>query len=156
MAKLLGLGSVLNNLNREINNIQKRSLKGLIESAILIIRDMEKVPPKIPVDTGNLRNSRFLVTSEGQVRRGQSPRFKGNDAGELYGGHGESINRNRNEAVSKGLAVILGFTANYAWAVHEDTTIVYKRPGSGAKFFEAALKRNILKILIITAKEAQI
>lgn len=44
---------------------------------------------------------------------------------------------------------IFGFEANYALYVHErmDPNIKWQRPGSGPKFFEAALKRNKNKII---------
>ena len=57
MAELLGMRTVMDNLNRELLKIKARSMKGLIESAIIIRRDMEKTPPLIPLDTGNLRAS---------------------------------------------------------------------------------------------------
>ena len=44
----------------------------------------------------------------------------------------------------------MGFGANYAVFVHEAVDYNFKKAGSGAKFFEAALKRNkeaILKII---------
>jgi hypothetical protein len=50
----------------------------------------------------------------------------------------------------------LGFTANYAWYVHENVGANFKRPEAGAKFFEAALKRNTDKILDIIKKEAKV
>jgi len=56
----------------------------------------------------------------------------------------------------------MGFTANYAIFVHEMTDentgkkINWKRPGSGAKFFEKALYRNKEKILQIMRDNAKI
>lgn len=51
----------------------------------------------------------------------------------------------------KGPFVVMGFTALYAAAVHEmiGENINWNRPGSGAKFFEAALTRNKDEILNI-------
>jgi len=57
---------------------------------------------------------------------------------------------------SNGYEMRLGFTANYAWYVHENVGANFKRPGAGAKFFEAALKRNTDKILDIIKKEAKV
>lgn len=49
----------------------------------------------------------------------------------------------------KGPRLVIGFSANYATVVHEmvDKPINWTRPGSGAKFLEAALNRNELTIL---------
>ena len=56
----------------------------------------------------------------------------------------------------KGPIVRLGFTASYAWHVHENVGATFKRPGAGAKFFEAPLKRNAEKILKAVQEEARI
>ena len=56
----------------------------------------------------------------------------------------------------EGYEMRLGFTANYAWYVHENVGANFKRPGAGAKFFEAALKRNTDKILEIIRREARV
>lgn len=53
--------NVMKNLNKEIKQIQGKTMKGLIRSAALIRRDMDKTSPKIPVDTGNLRQSWFTT-----------------------------------------------------------------------------------------------
>ena len=51
----------------------------------------------------------------------------------------------------KGWGMIFGFSANYAFWVHEniDPTVNWNRPGSGPKFLQAALKRNFREILTI-------
>lgn len=41
-----------------------------------------------------------------------------------------------------GPGVLMGFTAAYAVYVHENMEATFNRPGSGPKFFEAALLRN--------------
>jgi len=124
-----GMDIVLSNLNRKIREIQGLSMRGLIEASILIRRDMDETPPLIPVDTGNLRASWTFETFHS----------------------------------SKGPTILMGFTANYALFVHEmlenrfgstfgagsisGKEINWSRPGSGPKFFESALKRNVDKIL---------
>jgi len=57
---------------------------------------------------------------------------------------------------SKGPSLRMGFAANYAWYVHEMVGANFQRPGAGAKFFEASLKRNKGKILEVIRKEAKI
>ena len=56
---------------------------------------------------------------------------------------------------AKGMELRMGFTAEYAWYVHEMIGANYKRPGAGAKFFEASLKRNAGKILDVIKEEAK-
>lgn len=51
------LNRVMRNLNKEIKQIEKLSMAGLIEGVAEIRRDMDKTPPLIPIDTGNLRAS---------------------------------------------------------------------------------------------------
>lgn len=119
--RVTGVDKVLRNLNREIKQIEGLTMKGLIQSAILIRRDMEQTSPKIPVDTGNLRASWFTDSHY----QGQNP------------------------------VVRLGFSAYYAWKVHENVGANFKRPGAGAKFLEAALKRNKNQILKTIAREAK-
>lgn len=109
-----GLDKVLNNLNKEILAIRTGAMQGLVESAIIIRRDMDDTPPLIPVEHGNLRLSYYT------------------DAGYDAGG---------------GPRLRLGFTAMYAWYVHEMIGRNFKRPGAGPKFMEAALKRNTDVIL---------
>lgn len=52
--------------------------------------------------------------------------------------------------------VMFGFGADYAAFVHEMVGTHFKRPGAGAKFLEAALKRNEEKILSIVREQAKI
>ena len=128
VGNITGLDKVMQNLNKEIMVIKGRSMKGLILSAIVIRNDMDKTPPLIPVDTGNLRQSWFTTpfhTSTGNP------------------------------------AMNIGFSANYAIFVHEmvgekSKKINWNRPNSGAKFFEASLKRNMNEVLQIIQREAKI
>ena len=156
--RLVGMEKVLRNLNREIEKIQGRTLKGLIRSAILIRRDMEATPPLIPVDTGNLRASFYTITTkpvEGQVKAAS---FKKDEGGKLAQGHAEALQEAQSELSSfgKNPVVAIGFSAYYAFKVHEDKMAHFKRPGSGPKFLESAIKRNEKKILNIIKEEARI
>ena len=113
-------------MNMQYDEMKYKYLKGLIEAAIVIRRDMEDTPPLIPVSTGggNLRASYF---SEAGYDAAGNPR------------------------------VLLGFTASYAWYVHEmiGEDVQFNRPGSGPKFLEAALKRNVDKVHQILLKNAK-
>lgn len=131
--EIKGFDKVNRNLNKEIKGIKGRTMKGLIESAIIIRVDMDKTPPKIPVDTGNLRASWFTF----QLR------------------------------TLKGIGLIMGFSANYAFVVHErvegapwgDGTvgkIDWNRSGSGPKFLQASLFRNAPLVLATIQKNARV
>jgi len=119
MGQLKGMSAVMAKLNAEILKIEAGSMKGLIEAASIIRRDMEKTPPLVPVgETGNLRASWFTSPIKVDGMPG----------------------------------LLIGFSANYAVFVHEmvdkeGKKINWNRPGSGAKFFEAALSRNTKLIL---------
>lgn len=55
--KLEGMDKLMQNLNKEIKNLDRVSAAGLISASRHLIEEMEKVPPLIPVKTGNLRGS---------------------------------------------------------------------------------------------------
>ena len=133
MAKIEGLDKVLANLNKEIAKITDRSMRGLLEAAILIRYEMDTTPPLIPIapDGGNLRASFFT--------------------------------RSYTNLADKSPRVDLGFSASYAVFVHEmigptkgGRQIDWSRPGSGPKFLEAALNRNMDEILQIIASHTRI
>ena len=122
-----GFDKVIRNLNSEIAKIEGRSTKGLIEAGIFVRRETETTPPLTPLDTGNLRSS--WATSTFRTPEGPSH--------------------------------LIGYTANYAAYVHEMVggeggAINWSRPGSGAKWFQAALGRNRKKILSIIQANASI
>lgn len=149
---ITGVEKVTANLNKEINKIVNLSMKGLIKAAVLIRRDMDKTPPVIPVDLGNLRASSFVVAGS-TVRT--SGAFKGPDAAKLSSDHNAMISSEKGKTSGKKL-VAIGFSAFYASEVEEDTTKKRKRPGSGGKFFESSLNRNAKKIVKVLKKEAKI
>lgn len=157
LKRTTGLAGILNKLNRQIKKIEEKTLAGLIKSAIIVRRDMDKTPPLIPVDFGNLRSSFFTVTSKGGIKAGSKVKFKGEDRAEAMAKQHSQVTGNwaSGKGAIKGPWVVLGFTAYYAPFVHENIGANFKRPGAGAKFFEAALKRNkhiILKTIRDSAK----
>ena len=156
--KVTGLDTVMKNLNKEISGIRNRSLKGLIRAQIVIRRDMDTTSPTIPVQYGNLRASYYAVTANGEAARGG--KFKGDNAGKLASGHSEAISNAHSLAKGawgKGPLLIMGFSAFYAWFVHEMVGAVnWTRDGSGAKFLEAAIKNTYDKILSIIRDEAKV
>lgn len=154
--RVKGLNRVISNLNKEVKKIEGRSLKGLIRASILVRRDMEHKFPLIPVDLGNLRASWFIVTSKGGQPAGRASKFRGESGGKMASEHGEVVGEGATMVRGKYPALAMGFSAFYAWYVHENVGQRFRRPGSGAKFFQGALNRNKKQILNTIAKEAKI
>lgn len=154
--KLEGIGNVMENLHKRLVQIKGRSMRGLIEVAILIRRDMEDTPPLIPVDKGNLRASWFTVTSSG-FETGGSAQFEGKSRTRMAAEHRQAVSQARSSLVGKQDPVlIMGFSANYAWWVHENIGAKFKRPNAGAQFFRASIERNVDDIIRIIQKNARI
>lgn len=125
---LKGLKQVETNLNKEIMAMRGRSMSGLIEAAAYIRRSMDKYPPLIPIDIGNLRDSWFVTTIRKSLEKfGVLIGFTANYAVHVH------------EMVDRG-----------------GKKINWSRPGSGPKFFETALNRGRTAILILIRERAKI
>lgn len=155
MAGLRGIDNVVRNLNKEIKKIEGRTLRGLLLFAILIMNDTENTSPKTPLDTGNLRASRFIAASTGEVSMGSSPQFQGEQAGRLGSNHNSALQESRRRRRNI-ISVRIGFSAFYAFFVHEMVGANYQRPGSGAKFLESSIRNKQNEGLAIIAREARI
>jgi len=158
-SNIQGVDVLMANLNKEIQLIKGRSLKGLIKAAIIIRRDMDHTPPLIPVLTGNLRASWFVVSAK--KLETATPSFAGKEAGEVQNDYNDAVNESKAMLASNpnDLFIVIGFGANYSAAVHEmygKGDVEWSRPNSGPKFFESAVKRNSGKILKIIADNAKI
>jgi hypothetical protein len=158
-----GIEGVIKNLNKALKKIEGGTMKGLIRASIAVRRSMENNAPSIPVDLGNLRASYFSVTSEGNTQAGSVASFQGDDAGKLGGDHSSVVTESKAGVLSKNPAIRMGFSAFYAVFVHENVGAEFSQPedgsikaATGAKFFEAALKREAPKILRIIEKEAKV
>jgi hypothetical protein len=137
-AGFIGIENVMKNLNKEMQKIKGRTVRGLIEAQIDVHRDMETKSPKIPVDTANLRHSYFAVANTGKVA-GQPP----SDVSAKARAERDPI-------------LMLGFSANYALFVHENLEANFKRKGAGPKYFETHLQNNQDNILRKVQKHAYI
>ena len=98
--KLTGVDQVIKNLNKEIVKIKGLSMKGLIQSAVLIRRDMDKTPPLIPIDLGNLRASWYVVTGTGKGPTKASV-FIGPDSSKMSAQHSSIVTQNKSKAMGK-------------------------------------------------------
>lgn len=154
-----GLPTVLRNLNIEVNKIKNGSLSGLLRSTIIIRRSMDLDAPLIPVDTGNLRSSWFVVTNKGTVADGANATFVNRPdttLDRLRQGHKDTVAKWKTMTAGAFPMVAFGFTAFYAERVHESLDVNFKRPNSGAKFFESAIKMNSKRILNMVRSEAKV
>jgi len=167
-----GLDEVIANTNEAIRQVENRTMSGLIRAVAMLRKDMDKVAPKIPVDTGNLRASWFVTTSRGSTPAGNSPRFKRTrsvktgagtveepvDIERLVKGHAQTLAEARaimEAAPMSQEAISFGFGAYYALYIHEKMNAKFKRRGAGPKYFQAAIRRNQVKMLALIIKEAR-
>lgn len=137
-ASIKGFNLVKNNLAREVEKLKTKSMKGLITAAAFIRNDMEKTPPLIPVDTGNLRASWFTSTF---FRDGNPLLIMGFNANYALWVH-ENVDAD--------------FTSTRIRYRNGKKKKYKPRPGAGAKFLEACLNRNHDEILRIIAGETKI
>lgn len=151
--KLQGVDTVMRNLNKNLNKIGMKSMRGLIRAAILIRRDMDKTPPLVPVDYGNLRASIFVVSGLGGTT--QDGGFVGPNSSQMSGDHTTMVAREGSKVAGKKI-VAIGVSASYARHVEEDTVTRRERPGSGGGFFENAILRNKANIIRIIKKDAKL
>ena len=150
-----GVEKVCRALNAQITKLEKGALKGLVRGAVHIRREMEFTMPVIPVDLGNLRSSFYTVTVGGAPDPGGG-NFKGEDAAIMAEDHDSGKSESQGFLKSlKNPAVILGFTANYAWSVHEMVGATFRRPGAGAKFLESAIKTSTKRVLELVELEVK-
>jgi hypothetical protein len=149
----IGMEKLMMNLNREVEKIKGKTMKGYIEVSILIRRSSELDTPTVPVDWGNLHNSFF--TTAGKAESSES--FKGPKSGELAAQH-SAVKAKYKAEVDKDPQpmMILGFSANYATFAHENMEAHFQRPGSGAKFLETSIMNNKQKIVSLIRENAEI
>lgn len=179
--KLEHVDELIARLNKELENIEGRSLAGLVAAASHIFDDMDKTAPRIPIDTGNLRASFFIVSSRGGGDQSTGTgRFEGKNSGEMQSEKGQIVGIAQSQArAARYPMVAMGFTANYATYVHENLNANFagdqskiqrtssgrataatrkhtRRSGAGPRFFSSALERNAQKIIEIVSNYANI
>ena len=165
VTKIQGMETVIANLNREIQKIKRHSLQGLIRASIIIRRDMDKTQPLIPIDTGNLRASWFVVTAKSVENTSAS--FRGKEKSTLSQKHNESITNAKGQVIKNpNPFLVMGFSANYAMFVEENVGANFagtpgkltgaRRAGAGAKFFKSSMERNKAKVLEVIKNNVKI
>ena len=177
--KMLGVKEVLKNLARAADKIVEGTGRGVTKGALFIRRESQKLTP---TRLGNLRNSAYVVSTQGDPATGAGGGFKGDDAAEMDAQHkrdkifvkAETARINRGGTIP---SAGVGYSAVYALSVHENpragsagnTPELDKRrknkkqPLSGIhskggqwKFLEDPLKTNERKLLALIAQDGRI
>ena len=161
---------VMANLNKQIEGIKSRSMSGLIKAAAFIYKKTESEPPLTPIDTGNMRASRFVVTAERPVVGYGSKNFKGKDGAKMAANHTQVLSDAQGQVKQMSTAdrkfLMMGYSANYSGFVHEMIGANFnpenrkgkkrRRAGAGAKWLETAIKRNTPAIVQIVKDDAKL
>jgi len=167
---LKGEEVVMANLNKELDQIKAKSMKGLIMAAAYIRNKTEKETPLTPVDYGNLRSSYFVVTAKSVPVGSGKTDFKGPKAQEMTIDHGSVIGemqaKARSMTTKQRLFLIMGYTANYSGFVHEMIGANFnpdkrrgkakRRAGAGPKWLETHIKNNTKMIVQIVRDQTKI
>jgi len=166
MAEFQGIDTVIKNLNKKIKEIEGASQKGLTRAALKVRRRAQK---KAPIDTGNLKASAYTISGSGKAAAGGSPSFKDDDALTMQEQHDSTLSEALGRAMKEeGPYAEVGFSAVYAWAVHENPRAgqtggvspsgrpykSYAEKGE-YKFLEKAFVESEKEILDIIQKEAR-
>lgn len=165
-ATLEGVDTVLRNLNAEIRKVEGVTRKGLIEAALIVLRQAQK---NTPVDTGNLKASGSIVYG---AEAPQEPEWKtvrthktlaatkGLTPKQRKALPKESLSAEQELLLAEGFAdyvqeamaeiqgdskrsvesVIVGFSAFYSLFVHE-------LHGTKGKYLESALREKAAEVL---------
>jgi hypothetical protein len=153
MAELQGLSAVLQKLNKTIEDIELHTKEGLTEAALVVKADSVR---GTPIDLGNLRNSAFILVTD-STSDNESPNFEGKEASQMGSDHSKGLSEAKGivQAGKHQFNAIIGYTANYAFWVHEMPASFNFNQGSN-KFLEKALMKNKDRILKILVKWAQL
>lgn len=160
--------------NRQISNIQGRSLAGLLKCAALIRNETEHGDVRTPRRTGNLINSWFVVSGRGRIVAGGGKKHRAEAGGPFFGPDGARVAGEhmatlsdmekraiQNSKANDGPVVIMGYSAYYALYVHEmhgtasGADVHWTRKKSGPSWFYKALvkqQENMLKIIADNVK----
>lgn len=114
MATVTGLDNIMRNLNKEIGQIKNRTQAGITDAA-LFIKDGSK--KDVPVVTGNLRNSAFIVTP---TRTNSNAVFKNDKTGKMAMHHSATVAESKAKTIGTIPVAEVGYTAVYAANVHEN------------------------------------
>lgn len=148
---ITGRDKTLRNLEKKLLQIKGATEKGLVRAGLLAVNKSSRL---VPVDTGNLRSSVYLVSNKA-INHLPSPSFsnKRGDSATQLRNYISALKDARSRVSGKNLTVEIGYATNYAAAVHERTSANY-RVGQ-AKYLEMAIKANAQTMVRIIEKEAK-
>lgn len=137
MSKVKGLGKVIDSFNKKVRKLEEVTLAGLVEAALFFKRESI---PITPYDTGNLRQSGFVIWQGGGD---STARFKGKNAAEMKKDHKEVLAQRRRllKERKNQIRVDIGYTANYAMYVHENPDAAHAA-GTQWKFLQTVIDQQ--------------
>ena len=155
--RVRGIARTVRSVQKELNKIKNKSLDGLYEAALLVLRDSDLMTP---IDLGNLRASGYVLQRGGKVSN-TSPSFVAEKKGstskanptQMASDHQGTISKNKKLVDGpKRFGVIVGYTAFYAIYVHEN--LAASHDTGQAKFLEESISKNRKEIIRIVKKRA--
>ena len=160
--KLKGVDEFMKALTKEVHELKGRTLKGMLEGAIVIQRAAE---PGTPIDVGNLRSSWFTISyrTQGDLSKGKpKPRPKTPEqraqTAKVQAEHKTTVGAVQGGVSSIGNethpVVAFGYSANYAAFVHEKIDAKFKRPKAHARWLYKAMQGSRAEVLEAIRKEA--
>lgn len=138
-----GIDRVVQGLNGKLREYEMNGTRGLRNAANFIHRQSEKVPPKVPVDTGNLRHSWFINTLM----------WKKNNRSIVEFGFSANYAAFVHEMVGADFSSPRMLPDRTHGTKSKSKGLYTPRKGAGAKYLEAHMKRNVFKILKIIRGE---
>lgn len=151
---ITGRDVVLRNMQKAIHDLKKGTERGVVAAGLHIVR---KTSPLVPVDTGNLRSSVYLVSNTA-MNNLPIPAFSNarKDAAKQARNRANALSDARARVNSAGgmPMVEVGYATTYAAAVHEHTAVPHSV--GQAKYLETAVKSSASDIVKIIAQKARV
>lgn len=173
-----GINKVLENLTKETDAIKSGSAKGVLKGALLVIGKSQTLTP---IRLGNLRNSRFVISSSLPSPE-QGGNFEGPQASSMSSQHQKEKGVVGAETISKSKGgnsptAAVGYSAVYALSVHENPNAgsagntagsdasrqnpavalssIHSKAGQW-KFLEKPLQENSSRVLALIKEESEV
>jgi hypothetical protein len=147
---ITGQDDVIKGLQQALDKMIFASERGLVTAGMFI---KNKAAQKAPIDTGNLRNSGYVVSNSGKLHS-ETPSFSDlrKDSAIQAANFASAVAESRAIVSGKQPKVMVGFATTYAASVHEHTDVPHAT--GEAKFLENTLKDMASQILRLIKSEA--
>lgn len=136
-----GIDRVVKGLNDKLREYKIGGTRGLMEAVKFIHYQIEHVPPMVPVDTGNLRNSwevkRIQVSGKPVIQFGYSANYA------VY----------VHEMVDADFVSPRMMPYRKRGKYEKSKGMYHPRKGAGAKYLESHIKNNVFKILLMIREQ---